>query len=331
MTIAETYNIIKLDSKDNELKLQLLQTAAEIHKRKPDTLEWLNWKYFSSPFGEVISFIAICNNTQSIAAEITFGKYQYLQNNKVLNCLISYQTMTHPLHQKKGLFSLLTKKIIDFAENENIDYIFNFPNKTSYLPFEKLNFIPVNTVMNFLKFSNKLNVIINIHSIKSGFVPNKINKLDNNNLQDLESYKKIIRPYVLNDKLIPNHTYDFIKWRYFTYPLYEYSLFKYENVLFILRHGKRGKLKELQIMNILTEDFNFNFKESVSLIEKKFKTDLVQLNVSNNHPIIKQIKKAGFLSLPHNISFFVYPISQKINKDYLQNNWILTATEFHRY
>jgi hypothetical protein len=49
----------------------------------------------------------------------------------------SGDTMTHPSHGGKGLFTTLAKMTYELAKNEGIQFVFGFPNKNSYPGFTK--------------------------------------------------------------------------------------------------------------------------------------------------------------------------------------------------
>ncbi len=325
------YKVITKDSNEAYFN-QLLENAALIHNRKKDSLEWLKWKYFDSPFGESICVVALTKDNE-IAGEVTFGQYQYMLNDKVIKCLISYQTMVHPNHQKKGLFSSLTKEVLKIAKNKGIELVLNFPNKASYAPFEKLNFTPINHIENSVFFTKKISTLFNLLSLKKPFNATTINSISDKQLTLFNELKNTITPLKIKDILTPNRTPEFIKWRYFTYPLYDYRIINTTLGWAIIRLGKRGGLNEVQIMEIFPNDeITISFMKKIrKTIISELSPNLILFNLSTNHPIKPIIKKLGFYFLPHNISFFTYAINK--NKCNLLNkkSWLVTATEFHRY
>jgi GNAT superfamily N-acetyltransferase len=329
--MQDNYKIIRLKKEDKTLTNQLLDTAAQIHNRKKDSYDWLNWKYFESPFGESICLLALKDN--EIAGEVTFGKYEFLLNGVTQKCLISYQTMVHPQHQKKGLFSKLTKEILNIAEAEGIDLIFNFPNKASYTPFLRLNFIPINHLKNYISITNKLNFVKSPLSIKKPFFANSIEEFNKLELESFENLKETIQPLQIKENLVPNRTYAFLKWRYFTRPLYDYRIIKSEAGWAIVRLGMRGKLNEVQIMEIFPkEKHTASFLRSIKKeIQHTISPDIILMNISENHPINNPLKRVGFISLPHSISFFTFSLNKKISSYSTAKKWVITATEFHRY
>ncbi|MCC7333007.1 MAG: GNAT family N-acetyltransferase [Flavobacteriales bacterium] len=327
------YRFHQLQETDVDLLNLLLETASEIHGRKVDSIEWLKWKYFGSPFGNAISIIALTSDNK-IAGEVTFGCYEFILNLKIIPCIISYQTMVHPNHQKKGLFLQLTDKVLAIAKTKQIDLVFNFPNQASFKPFVKMNFTPINHIKNWVNFSNFLNIILNIKSLKSPFFADSINKVSDVQLKIFEELKDSITPLKLNDILVPNRTYSFIKWRYFTYPLYNYQILKNNMGWAIIRTGKRGKLIEVQVMEIFPHNDNQS-KLFIKLLKKSIKTvynpNIILLNLSENHPSTVFIKNNFFFSLPHSINFFAKSLNPNYNHLINKDSWIITPTEFHRY
>ena len=325
------YKVITRNSKEKYFAA-LLENAAYIHKREKDTLDWLKWKYFESPFGESICIVALTKDNK-IAGEVTFGQYQYILNNKTIKCLISYQTMVHPNHQKKGLFSSLTKEALKIAKTKGIELVLNFPNKDSYAPFEKLNFYPINHIDNKVFLVMKISTLINILSLKKPFLATIIHEVSEKQLLLFNELKNTITPLRIKDTLTPNRTPEFIKWRYFTFPLYDYRIIKTSLGWSIVRLGKRGVVNEVQIMEMFPITiFNYEFIQKIKhKIIAELKPNIILCNISNNHPAERFIKKSGFYALPHKISFFTFAINNHFANLLKKEIWIVTATEFHRY
>lgn len=62
----------------------------------------------------------------------------------------SGDTMTHPAHAGKGLFTTLAKMTYELAKNEGIQFIFGFPNENSYPGFvRKLNWTHKENMTNY--------------------------------------------------------------------------------------------------------------------------------------------------------------------------------------
>ncbi len=116
-----------------------------------------NKNKFSHGKETFVGFIAYDKVHNSPAA--FYGVYpQYVSyNNNVYLLAQSGDTMTHPEHQKKGLFVFLAQTTIAYCKTIGIDAIFGFPNHNSYYGFiNKLQFHETNTLKSLLVFENRL-------------------------------------------------------------------------------------------------------------------------------------------------------------------------------
>ncbi len=136
----------------------------------------------------------------------------------------SGDTMTHPKHTGKGLFTSLAKKTYELAALEGIEFVFGFPNDNSYPGFvKKLNwihkenmveyFIPIKTIpfaglvkkFRFLYplFKFYLNSIFSFYKSKLSFLKNSVIEPDVIGIHKDESffkYKSFQNNYLLNIK-----------------------------------------------------------------------------------------------------------------------------------
>ncbi len=135
------FEFINQNSNDDVL-VTLLKTASIIHNRKQDSLEWIKWKYFGSPFGNAFCLVAKTNDDK-IVAEITFGCYQFILNNKSLNWhLISYQPHGTPIIRKRFVWFAHKRFLQKQNLMESIWYS-TFQTRRELCPFQKLRFVPI--------------------------------------------------------------------------------------------------------------------------------------------------------------------------------------------
>lgn len=327
------YKVITRNSEEKYFT-DLLENAAYIHKREQDTLDWLKWKYFGSPFGDCIVVMAYSKKGE-LAGEISFGKYEFVDGDKTIRAIYSYQTMVHPNFQRKGLFSSLTNKVIEIAKEQQVDVVFNFPNYNSYQPFLKLNFKPINGLKYWITRGSMLSFIKQFRplSLKKPFLVTKINSFNSNTLELFNNLAKDVHPYIFSKVLYPNRTFDFLKWRYFTHPMHLYEIIETKLGWAIVRLGKRGSFTEAQIMDVFPIlNFDNRFLKSITKqIRKQLNVGLIVFNMSESHPLNKKMISCGFVSIPNKLKFCVYPLNEVGEKYLSKNNWIITATEFHRY
>lgn len=96
------------------------------------SLPELKAKYGTSSFGaQYIGYIAY-DTKQKPAAHYSVFPIQVNHYGKIILAAQSGDTMTHPEHQKKGLFVALGKKTYDLAAQEGIEFVYGFPSPNSH-------------------------------------------------------------------------------------------------------------------------------------------------------------------------------------------------------
>lgn len=122
------------------------------------SLDFLQKKYKTNDFGAAyIGFLAITKDNQPAAYYGVFPIVSEYKGKKII-CAQSGDTMTHSNHRGNGLFVILAKKTYELAKQENIKFIYGFPNKNSYPGF-------IN------KLSWKHETDLNLYSIKVKTIP----------------------------------------------------------------------------------------------------------------------------------------------------------------
>jgi len=109
------------------------------------SIEFLKGKYNTKVYGATwLGFIAFINDRKA-AAFYGVIPCRFKIDNEIFLSAQSADTMTHPDHQKKGLFIQLAKMTYELGKQEGVQFIFGFPNQNSYSAFVKLNwkFMPL--------------------------------------------------------------------------------------------------------------------------------------------------------------------------------------------
>ncbi len=145
---------------------------------------YLDKKYNTQAFGaSFIGFLAIDKKTQETAGY--YGVFPILCRKEGKNMLAaqSGDTMTHPKHQAKGLFTKLAILTYELAKSEGVRFVFGFPNKNSYPGFiKKLNWVHYGDINNynlktgslpFDKLAKKISLFGNLYK---KFIDMKLNK-----------------------------------------------------------------------------------------------------------------------------------------------------------
>ncbi len=107
------------------LRASLGETA--ILERSP---ELFAWKHLENPFGR--SILLVAESEGMIVGFRAFMRWELTTpDGEVLRCVRAVDTATHPEHQRRGIFRMLTLSAVDEAITDGVDLVFNTPNPKS--------------------------------------------------------------------------------------------------------------------------------------------------------------------------------------------------------
>ncbi len=125
----------------------------------PSKEEIYNKHYHCQGKHKFVGHIAYDKRTNSpVAFHCVFPMFAFYKGQRIVVAQTG-DIMTHPHHQKKGLFFHLAKKTHQFCMENDIKMIFAFPNTLSYPLFIKhLGFKAANQLLNITLFENKFEI-----------------------------------------------------------------------------------------------------------------------------------------------------------------------------
>ena len=151
----KNFKVRGLDFYNSQVIDSVLKLLNITFKTQSYTKEYWHWKYQMNPFGDSVGWIAVDNKTKNVIGVRILWKWLMQYNKKLVNCYQAVDTATHPLYQRKGVFSALIKEAIDYI-TINKFLIFNFPNRNSLPGYLKFGWIKLAGVSTLYKPINKL-------------------------------------------------------------------------------------------------------------------------------------------------------------------------------
>lgn len=277
-----------------------LESSALAHgHKKPKDIGWFMWKFRDNPFGKTI--LACVEEKGQIIGCVAYGIQPFLLKGVKIKGALAFENFVHPSYQGRGIF----KKLIAMCEvecrSQNINVLFVFPNRNSLPGYKKMEWKILSNTEYWIKIESIFRVLLNFKNLKTHFIPNK------SNLNSLSVPLNFVQKN--ESQLTSLITVDYLNWRFFTFPVSEYLIIDSKNYYSIIRMGKRGEIKEAQVLllNIKNKE---NFKMTQFLNECKTKGiyDILSFSVSKGNTLInKYLKKSFFVKVPNNtnISFIM--------------------------
>jgi len=204
----------------------------------PKSENFWRWKHVENPFGQSPVLVAEENN--KLIGVRAFMLWQWQLNGKTLKAARAVDTATHPNHQGKGIFKKLTLQLIEDCKQNHVDFIFNTPNKNSMPGYLKMGWIKAGRLPIRLRF---------ITPFEEFFFRNKVT-------QQI-SWEELEKTYYESNKIHSTITtpksINYLKWRYQQVPVATYQILKGEENEFVIYRIKEGRLKELRVVEYLSD------------------------------------------------------------------------------
>lgn len=138
------YNIKQLFFDDTKELSDILSIMQLVYPKTAYkfSIEKLKWLYLDNPVGRVVSFNAFYGDL--LVAHYACTPIIMTIGGKQVKGLLDINTVTHPDHRGKGLFTRLAKETFEYAKNNGFEYILGVANNNSihgYMKYFNFTFI----------------------------------------------------------------------------------------------------------------------------------------------------------------------------------------------
>ncbi len=292
-----------------------------------DTNEWFLWKFYQSPYGKAIMPSVYDKTKDEVVGGNYYGMLNFGYNQNKIKTASPYEAYVHPNYQGLGLFKNLIASAERKAIEENISLLVAFPNTKSLKGFIKNNWTQINAPITYytrLTVSSK--TVLNALDIKKPFIPEPIKSTKNSfSFYDLQTRSNRNCFYGLWTKA-------YLEWRFNENPVAQYEYFRDKDKSILARIGKRGKLKECQILFAdMPVDSNAyeTLKYLVKQLSKRCKPNIVSFPVSEHYNYIKAIKLHFPFPLKSQTNFVYKPLDGSLESN--KKAFSLCGLNFHMY
>ena len=96
---------------------------------KPRSAELFRWKHQQNPFGASPCLLAEVDGSPVCLR--AFLRWRWLANGREVPAMRAVDTATHPEWRRRGLFSQLTRQLVEEVRMEGVAFVFNTPGRAS--------------------------------------------------------------------------------------------------------------------------------------------------------------------------------------------------------
>lgn len=226
---SKRYNVRKIDFNSNEDRDQSIELLNKVFGGNKFTPNLWTWKFLNSPFGKALGICACDVDSHKIIGLRIAIPWQFYDGKENITAYQMVDTVTDPNYQGQGIFSILTKQILDEI---NGSIIFNFPNPNS---------APINLKLGWEELANNPWILMMTRPTINKSVY-KLSPLTEENINE------IIFSHSYKSNFHTNWNVDLIKWRFCMHPNVSYNIFTSGNDFVIYRIDKIKGFKMATMM-----------------------------------------------------------------------------------
>lgn len=227
----------------------------------PKSEKFWRWKHLENPFGA--SPVLLCEENNQLIGLRAFLNWQWLYEGKILKAVRAVDTATHPDFQGKGIFSKLTKALLEECLETKIDFVFNTPNDKSKPGYLKMGWKEFGRIPLAIYAGNPFSKFFGqTEALNSNWAELMMKNDFWQSISNINTESKCHTPL----------SKDYINWRYARNPQFKYGFISnFNDFILIYRVKKHAFGNELRITDFFGNQKSNEFKSTFSNLKNNIK------------------------------------------------------------
>jgi len=300
-----SYQILRYDKRHYNQFVELFQNSIEKYKTK----SYFSYNLSPTPYGSSIRVLMKYNG--QIVGSHSIRPLLISVNNKEVLGGLTYNTMTHPEHRNKGIFTALATKTHEVAKRKKFKIILGFSNPASIYGYTRklghkelgpINFLKINKI----GFDSQQLPIIRKH-----WFPKNLDNI-------IQSFQNKLRYSIMIKK---NSKY--VKWKYQKNPeTFYYTCYKENEYFFILKEYENS----VHVIDYFCTEPNFlKILLTTALKFSKKRSKMLTMWIPTNHYLMQLINKGDYEIMKQQQFFHITCFDKKLKSSVLNfKNWFYT-------
>ncbi len=271
----------------------------------PRTPAFWNWKHEENPFGPSPMLVAEAGGR--IVGLRTFLRWRWRSASGEVSAVRAVDTATHPDWRGRGLFSQLTRRLLDEMAAEGAAFVFNTPNRASGAGYRKLGWRTAGRVPVLVRplAPARAAVALARPAGPGGRSPDASKLPEVSALLGLPALDEILAALDRerdDPRLRTPVDRRYLTWRYGSAPGLDYRALWSDGpgppAALILRPRARGRLREVLVTEILALPGRAGQRAAADLLRQigtRIEADHLTAVASRQTPERKALRRAGFL------------------------------------
>jgi GNAT superfamily N-acetyltransferase len=296
--------------------------------RIPRDLPYWTWKHHENPFGESPMLLAESGEGELVGLRV-FIRWRWASRGSNISAVRAVDTATHPDWRGQGIFSRLTRAMIDRMRDEGVSLVFNTPNDQSRPGYLKMGWISIGRTSFWVKPLRPLRMVRAIagngHVTVDGPVPasdasfSAATFLDRVAGASLDRFLSAL--HASEEKLVTPRDSDYLRWRYARIPGLSYQavgeLDGRNGALAFFRTKPQSGQRELRFSELLVAPTRQSLTQGANLVREALRgadVDFATAMAAPGTPEQRVLVRCGFVPAPRlGPAFTVRPINRLPN------------------
>lgn len=312
---------------DTDRILELVRLSLGEGKIPRDLTYW-TWKHAENPFGTSPMLVAESGAGDLVGLRV-FMRWKWTSRGNAISAVRAVDTATHPNWRGQGVFSRLTRAMIDQMRDEGVSLIFNTPNDQSRPGYLKMGWISIGRTSFWVKPLRPLRVMRAVignglsqgetASSRAGSSLDAATFLDRMGGESLDEFLSTL--HATESKLVTPRDTEYLRWRYARIPGFAYQaagvLDGRHNALAFFRTKPQSGQRELRFSELLVAPNRRSMTAGAEIIRVAIKNadaDFATAMASPGTPEQRVLVRCGFVPAPRlGPTFTVRPINRLQN------------------
>ena len=250
----------------------------------PKSINYWIWKHLNNPFGP--SKVLLAERNGQLIGVRAMMQWHWQKNERKFSTLRAVDTATDPDFQGQGIFSVLTRKMIDRSHADGIDFIFNTPNTKSFPGYIKLGWVALGKLLVGFSFVSPFFRKRN----KSSHGSIELDKIELLCTQwnHLQQQKNL---------LFTPKSIEYLKWRYLNNPVIKYFVYANADIFLAMYSRKRKNFSELRVAELICTGITSTSMIQIQKVIRNYAHEK-NINLISYAPSLQQWIPGFKLSLP---------------------------------
>jgi GNAT superfamily N-acetyltransferase len=316
--------------------------------RIPRDLPYWTWKHQENPFGESPMLLAESGDGDLVGLRV-FMRWRWASRGNPVSAVRAVDTATHPDWRGQGIFSRLTRTMIDRMRDEGISLVFNTPNDQSRPGYLKMGWINIGRTSFWVKPLRPLRMVQSV--LGHGRSPGEeaISKsdasldaaafLDRMGGESLDGFLSSL--HATEPKLVTPRDTEYLRWRYARIPEFSYqaagALDGRHGALAFFRTKPQSAQRELRFSELLVAPTRQSLALGAEVVRETLKSadaDFATAMAAPGTPEQRVLVRCGFIPAPRlGPTFTVRPINRLQNgvNPLKRRNWRAAAGDLELF